>query len=160
VVDHFHIISLANRMIDDARRRVQQQQTGHRGRKADPLYRTRKLLLMACDDLDTRGWWRLAEGLRAGDPDHELLAAWQLKEIARDAYRTRDEDQAREALDLLYAWAETTATTECYRFAGTVRRWETEILAWHTTGGASNGPTEAVILWSSETAVFDVADAA
>jgi transposase len=91
VVDHFHIVSLANRMIDDVRRRVQQQQTGHRGRKHDPLYRIRKLLLKACDDLDIRGWWRLAERLRLGDPDHELLAAWQLKEIARDVYRTRDE---------------------------------------------------------------------
>src|SRR3712207_8642171 len=30
--------------------------------------------------------------------------------------------------------------------AGTIRRWEAEILAWHTTGGASNGPTEAVNL--------------
>jgi transposase len=83
-----------------------------------------------------------------------------LKEITRDLYRAKTVEAAREALDLLYAWAETTATTECYRFAGTVRRWETEILAWHTTGGASNGPTEAVILWSCETAVFDVADAA
>jgi hypothetical protein len=32
------------------------------------------------------------------------------------------------------------------RFARTVARWQTEILAWHTTGGASNGPTEAVNL--------------
>jgi transposase len=33
-----------------------------------------------------------------------------------------------------------------HRFARTIRRWQTEILAWHTTGGASNGPTEAVNL--------------
>jgi transposase len=32
------------------------------------------------------------------------------------------------------------------RFARTVRRWETAILNWHTTGGASNGPTETVNL--------------
>jgi transposase len=111
-------------MIDDAlppRAATADRASRPQTRPAVPI---RKLLLTACEDLDTRGWWRLAEGLRAGDPDHELLAAWQLKEIARDAYRTRDEDQAREALDLLYAWAETTATTECYRFAGTVRRWE------------------------------------
>jgi transposase len=55
VVDHFHIVSLANRMIDDVRRRVQQATLGHRGRKHDPLYHIRKLLLKACDDLDTRG---------------------------------------------------------------------------------------------------------
>jgi transposase len=79
VVDHFHVIRLANAVIDDVRRRVQQTVTGHRGRKADPLYQTRKLLLMACDDLDGRGWSRLAEGLRTGDPDGEVTAAWQLE---------------------------------------------------------------------------------
>lgn len=30
--------------------------------------------------------------------------------------------------------------------AGPIRRWEAEILAFHTTGGASNRPTEAVNL--------------
>ncbi|HEX2175167.1 MAG TPA: transposase [Nocardioidaceae bacterium] len=29
------------------------------------------------------------------------------------------------------------------RFAGTLRRWEDEVLAYFTTDGASNGPTEA-----------------
>jgi hypothetical protein len=33
VVDPFHAIALANRCLDDVRRRVQNQQTGHRGRK-------------------------------------------------------------------------------------------------------------------------------
>ena len=37
VVDHFHLIRLANQVIDDVRRRVQQQTTGHRGGKHDPL---------------------------------------------------------------------------------------------------------------------------
>jgi transposase len=83
-----------------------------------------------------------------------------LKEITRDLYRAKTVEAAREALELLYAWVHTGDVAEMRRFAGTVRRWETEILAWHTTGGASNGATEAVILWSSETAVFDVADAA
>jgi transposase len=30
--------------------------------------------------------------------------------------------------------------------ARTVKAWEAEILAWHATGGCSNGPTEAVNL--------------
>jgi len=56
VVDHFHLVQLANRVIDDVRRRVQQQTLGHRGRKRDPLYRVRKLLLKACENPDNRGW--------------------------------------------------------------------------------------------------------
>jgi transposase len=35
---------------------------------------------------------------------------------------------------------------ELSRLARTVRAWEAEILAWHATGGCSNGPTEAVNL--------------
>jgi transposase len=35
---------------------------------------------------------------------------------------------------------------ELSRLARTVRAWEAEILAFHATGGRSNGPTEAVNL--------------
>ena len=145
VVDHFHVVQLANRALDDVRRRVQQEQTGHRGRRTDPLYGARKLLLTGCEALDTRGWGRLADRVAAGDPDGHVAAAWQLKEITRDLYRAADLEQAREVLTLLYTWA-ATGPPECRRLAATVRRWENEILAWHTTGGASNGPTEAVNL--------------
>ena len=146
VVDHFHLIRLANQVIDDVRRRVQQQTTGHRGRKRDPLYGIRKLLITACDDLDAPGWARLGAGLNAGDPHGEVHAAWQLKEITRDVDRAPTVDRARHTLELLYAWADSGDVPEVGRFARTVGRWETGILNWHTTGGASNGPTEAVNL--------------
>ncbi|MEX2533148.1 MAG: hypothetical protein WD360_04210 [Nitriliruptoraceae bacterium] len=42
----------ANERLDDTRRRVQQQVLGHRGRKADPLFCTRRLLVMADERLD------------------------------------------------------------------------------------------------------------
>jgi transposase len=35
VVDHFHAIRLANAVVDQVRRRVQQATLGHRGRKQD-----------------------------------------------------------------------------------------------------------------------------
>jgi transposase len=44
IVDHFHVIKLANTVVDQVRRRTQQATLGHRGRKRDPLYRIRKLL--------------------------------------------------------------------------------------------------------------------
>ncbi len=46
VLDHFHAIRLANAAVDDVRRRVQQEVLGHRGRKGDPLYGIRRLLLV------------------------------------------------------------------------------------------------------------------
>jgi transposase len=59
VVDRWHAIRLAGAMVDDVRRRVQQETTGHRGRKDDPLYRIRRTLLMAADRLSDRQWARL-----------------------------------------------------------------------------------------------------
>jgi transposase len=47
VVDPFHAVSLANRQLDAVRRRVQTEQLGHRGRRDDPLYKARRLLLRA-----------------------------------------------------------------------------------------------------------------
>jgi len=44
VVNHFHVIRLANAALDEVRRRVQHTTTGHRGRKRDPLYRIRRRL--------------------------------------------------------------------------------------------------------------------
>ncbi len=37
VVDAFHIVRLGNTIVDEIRRRVQQQTLGHRGHKHDPL---------------------------------------------------------------------------------------------------------------------------
>ena len=62
VVDHFHAIKLANTVVDEVRRRVQQAVLGHRGRKHDPLYRIRKLLLTAAEQLTSRGGRGCARG--------------------------------------------------------------------------------------------------
>jgi transposase len=79
VVDHFHAIKLANTVVDQVRRRTQQATLGHRGRKHDPLYRIRKLLLTAAEQLTQRGWVRLRAGLAAGDPGGEVVAAWEAR---------------------------------------------------------------------------------
>ena len=55
VVDHFHAIRLANAAVDQTRRRTQQTTLGYRGRKHDPLYRIRKLLLTSAEQLTSRG---------------------------------------------------------------------------------------------------------
>ena len=55
VADPFHVVRVANRCVDQVRRRVQNETLGHRGRKHDPLYRIRKLLLTGSERLDERG---------------------------------------------------------------------------------------------------------
>jgi transposase len=146
VVDHFHAIRLANTVVDQVRRRVQQATLGHRGRKRDPLYRIRKLLLTAAEQLTGRGRARLRAGLAAGDPTGEVAAAWQGKELLRAVYAAAGTAAARAALDRFYRWSDGVGVAELSRLAGTVRAWEAEILAFHSTGGCSNGPTEAVNL--------------
>jgi transposase len=83
VVDHFHAIKLANTVVDQVRRIVQQATLGHRGRKRDPLYRIRRLLLVAAEQLTSRGRVRLRAGLAVGDPTGEVAVAWQGKELLR-----------------------------------------------------------------------------
>ena len=146
VVDHFHAVRLANMVVDQVRRRVQQATLGHRGRKRDPLHRSRKLLLTAQEQLTQRGRVRLRAGLAAGDPTGEVAAAWQGKELLRAVYRADGPAAARAALDRFYRWCDGVQIPELSRLARTVRAWEAEILAFHATEGCSNGPTEAVNL--------------
>jgi transposase len=146
VVDHFHAIRLANTVVDQTRRRTQQATLGHRGRRYDPLYRIRKLLLTAAEQLTQRGRVRLRAGLAAGDPGGEVAAAWQGKELLRAVYRAVGPAAARAALDRFYRWCDGVGVPELSRLARTVRVWEAEILAFHATNGCSNGPTEAVNL--------------
>jgi transposase len=146
VVDHFHAFRLANLVVDQVRRRTQQATLGHRGRKRDPLYRIRKLLLTAHEQLTQRGRVRLRAGLATGDPSGEVATAWQGKELLRALYAADDLAHARAALERFYRWVDGVGPAELSRLARTVRAWEAEILAFHTTGGCSNGSTEAVNL--------------
>jgi transposase len=146
VVDHFHAIRLANIVVDQTRRRTQQATLGHRGRKHDPLYRIRRLLLTAGEQLTEHGWARLRAGLAAGDPTGEVAVAWQGKELLRAVYAADGEADARRALARFHHWAGGVGVPELSRLARTVRAWEAEIVAFHTTGGCSNGPTEALNL--------------
>lgn len=146
VADHWHVIRLANAIVDDVRRRVQQDTLGHRGRKGDPLYRARRTLLFAAERLTDRQWTRLDAAWSAGDPRDEVYLAWAVKEAIRDVYAASCADTARVALGEFYAWAADSGLPEARRLARTVRRWEAPILAWHLTGGTSSARVEAVNL--------------
>ena len=132
---------LANAALDEVRRRVQNETLGHRGRKEDPLYRIRRLLLVAHERLSERGWERVEEGLRRGDPDGSVGAAYLAKELLREVYATRGPKTARRRLLRFYRHCRDSALPELARLARTIRSWEREILAWHDTG-LTNAATE------------------
>src|SRR6516162_2054115 len=143
VADPFHVTRVGNRTVDLVRRRVQNEQLGHRGRKQDPLYRIRKLLLKGAERLDEQGRERMLLGLRAGDPDDELLGAWLAKEAVRDVYLTTDPDEAALLLDKAIIACRADDVAEIASLGRTLARWREEILNHHRTG-ASNGPTEGM----------------
>lgn len=145
VADPFHVVRVANRCLDKVRRRVQNETLGHRGRKQDPLYRIRKLLLKGNERLDHQGSERMLLGLRAGDPGDEVLGAWLAKESVRDVYLTEDPDDAATLLDKAIAGCLGDDVDEIRSLGGTLQRWRGEILNHHHTG-ASNGPTEGLNL--------------
>jgi transposase len=145
VADPFHVVRVGNRCLDKVRRRVQNETLGHRGRKHDPLYRIRKLLLTGGERLDERGENRLLLGLRIGDPHDEVLGAWLAKESVRDVYLTEDPKVAATLLDKAIAGCEADEVEEIRSLGNTLSSWRSEILAHHQSG-ASNGPTEGLNL--------------
>jgi transposase len=144
VVDAFHIVRLGNVMVDEVRRRVQQQTLGHRGHRDDPLYGIRRLLLTGEERLTPRGRERIRLGLAAGDRGDEVWYAWTIKEQLRAIYRAGEEPAAREALADFYDVARTADIPEADRLARTIRRWEDAVLAYYRSDGLSNARTEAV----------------
>ena len=63
----FHIVKLAGDAPGEVRRRVQQDTTGHRGRKGDPLYQIRNLLRASRHRLTPRQQERLREAFTADE---------------------------------------------------------------------------------------------
>jgi transposase len=144
VVDSFHAIALANRALDDVRRRVQLGQLGHRGRRDDPLYRARRVLLRGEERLDADATERLGSLLALGDPDAEVAIAYRVKERFRDFYRETDPLEARLLLsDLLRHCLKRAMPPEIQRLGRTIRKWFDKILNYHLAR-VSNGPTEAL----------------
>lgn len=130
VADPFHVIKLCNTKLDDCRRRVQEETMGHRGHKADPLYRCRRLLTKAHERLAEKGNDKLLGLLNAGDPKGEVTAAWHAKEAVRALYTHEDLALATEWLDeLILDMADTDNPVEVRSLGRTLKRWRTQILA-------------------------------
>lgn len=145
VLDPFHCIALANRCIDDVRRRTQNEVFGHRGRTGDPLYGIRRLLLVGEERLNDRGRQRLETVLASfeGDPWCEVWSAWRAKEALRQVYAAPGPASARRRLRTFHRFVDEVDVPEVSKLARTIRRWEQELLAYFSTG-ASNGITEAL----------------
>jgi len=144
VADPFHLVKLANQRLDEVRRRVQNEEFGHRGRRDDPLYRARRLLTRADERLDDNGRAKLLGLLAAGDPRSEVRTAWHAKETVRQLYAHTDPVLALTFVERLGRdLQDADCPPEINQLGRTLLRWKHQIAAWHASH-VSNGPTEAV----------------
>ena len=144
VADPFHVIKIANKRLDECRRRVQTEIFGSRGRAGDPLYRIRRLLTMAQERMTEHSKEKLVGLLRAGDPDDQVTTAWRAKEALRELYTIRDPSLAAEYADSLFLeFTNEEYPPEVQLLGRTLTSWKSEILAWHSSL-VTNAPTEAM----------------
>jgi transposase len=141
-VDHFHLIQLANLMLTGVRQRVAREQLGHRGRKDNPAWAHRLLLLRAGDRLSPAALDRLFAVFAHDDPTGELGAAWGVKERLRQLLATTDLDAADTARGLLGVAVLAADTEECWKLWNTINAWWDEIETFIETR-VTNAKTEA-----------------
>ncbi|MBC9956184.1 ISL3 family transposase [Yimella sp. cx-51] len=144
VLDAFHVVKLATHMVDEVRRRVQQQLHGHRGRKSDPLYRIRNILRAGEENLTDRQRARLAAAWAAHEAHLEVELAWQCAQQVRSVYHQDTHAAGRRVAERILDTFTSCPIREVARLGRTLKQWRTEFLGYFDTHGASNGGTEAM----------------
>ncbi|HET9563285.1 MAG TPA: transposase, partial [Mycobacterium sp.] len=144
VLDAFHVVKLGLTAMEETRRRVQQEQLGHRGRKNDPLYKIRNILRAGVERLTNRQIERLETGLQAGDPDYAVTVAWRCYQQIRSAYHASSLTEGHAIAVKIIDTFHTCPISEIARLGRTLRAWRTQFLAYFTTSRANNGGTEAI----------------
>ncbi|MBG0831635.1 ISL3 family transposase [Planomonospora sp. ID67723] len=145
VVDHFHIVQLANAAVTEVRRRVTVQVRGWRGRKGNREWELRNRLTRSAARMHGAQLDPMVDDLaalpkRIGVP---ILAAWNAKEDLLDLLalaRTHpDRTLIAERLFRFYDRCAASGLPELHRLASTVETWWLEILAFIQTGVTNAG---------------------
>ena len=146
VMDPFHVVRLAGNALDECRRRVQLATCGHRGRKTDPLYASRRTLQTGADLLTDKQKTRL-QTLFAADEHAEVEATWGIYQRMIAAYREPDRTTGRALMTSLIesiSRGVPAALTEIITLGRTLKKRTADILPYFERPGTSNGPTEAI----------------
>jgi transposase len=147
VVDHFHLVKLANDTVTKVRRRVIWEQQGRRGRKIDPAWANRRRLLTARERLSPKAFATMWNALIDSDPSAQILTAWIAKEELRAllalARTGAHRDQIRQRLYTFYLWCANADIDEINTLATTVETWWPAIEAF-IHSGVTNARTEGI----------------
>ncbi len=153
-MDPFHVTRLAGEVLDVCRRRVQQAIRGHRGRKGDPLYATRRTLSTGADLLTDKQKDRLAARF-ADDAHVEVEATWGIYQRMIVAYGNEDSRRGRQLMVTLIdsiSTAVSKALIEVTKLGRTLKRRAPDVLAYFDRPGTSSGPTQAINASNTSTA--------
>jgi hypothetical protein len=145
------VVKLGTQVVDEARRRVQQETLDRRGHRDDPLYRIRGLLRRGREHLTDRQVHRLNTGLAVGDPFFEVTVAWHCYQQLRSMYQATSPADGRSIAEQVIASFPTCPIPEVARLGRTLRQWRQHVLARFDTHQISNGGTEAVNLLIEKT---------
>ncbi len=151
VVDHFHLVALANRAVTKVRQRITIQQLGRRGRASDPAWENRRLLLRAHERLSAKAFARMWNSCADNDPSNQLISAWFAKEELRAllgcAARGGHRHEISHRLWRFYDWCGQAGIPEVTALAETVAAWWPEIetfLSLGITNAATEGTNRVV----------------
>ena len=126
-VDHFHLIMLVNKAVTAVRQRVTRELLGRRGRKVDPAWANRRLLLRGRERLSHAALARMWNGCVDHDPTGQILSAWIAKEELRALCATsaaggHHEDIGRQ-LWAFYSWCADANIPELTTLAERIETW-------------------------------------
>jgi transposase len=145
VVDHFHLVKLANDALTKVRRRITWDLRERRGRKIDPEWANRRRLLRGRERLSEKSFAKMWNQIQAEDPSAQILTAWIAKEELRTLLSTvrlgGDPHLTRHRLHRFLAWCIDSQIPELLTLAATVDTWWPEINAFVQTG-ITNARTE------------------
>jgi transposase len=146
VVDHFHLVRLANQAITRVRQRITREHLGRRGTMKDPAWANRRRLLRVREHLSERAFARMWNDISGHEPTGQLLAAWIAKEELRWLLALAGTQPARSDISnrlfRFYNRCRRADVPEVTVLAQTVESWWPQILAFIKTG-ITNAATEA-----------------
>jgi transposase len=144
-VDHFHLVMLANKTVTAVRQRVTRDLLDRRGRKTDPTWANRRLLLRGREHLSERALARMGNGCIDHDPTGQILSAWiakeELRELCATATRGGHRHEIRDRLWAFYQWCADAQIPELTTLAETIETWWPAIEVFLSTG-LTNARTE------------------
>jgi transposase len=144
VVDHFHVVQLANQAVTEIRRRLTMTHRGRRGRKGNREWELRNRLTRSAARMHANHLDPMVDQLAAlGKLGTDLLVAWNAKEDLLDLLALARTNPNREHIArLLYRFYRRCAVSglaELERLAATIETWWPKILAFIHSGVTNAG---------------------